>query len=168
MFQGAAEGFYIGDSGIYTRFLRPRGEEKCPLVVIFHGLPGTETNLDLAYTLRENGYATLVPNYNGSWGSLGDYRIEDIPGNVKTVLDYVLADEFTAKRGTDAGRVCVAGHSLGGWAALISPRINKRIRGVIALDPVVDPLFGSDPEAGGRLAMGRQALAPHGCDPGSG
>lgn len=145
MHQGATEGFFIGDTGIYTRLLRPEGEEKCPLVVIFHGLPGTETNIDLAYALREAGYASLLPNYNGSWGSLGNYRIENIPGNIKAVLDLAFNEEFAGKWGIDTGRVCVAGHSLGGWSAFISPRIDSRIRGIIALDPMVDPLLGGDP-----------------------
>ena len=145
MYRGATEGFFIGDSGVYTRFLRPESEEKCPLVVVFHGLPGTELNLDLAYALREAGYAVLAPNYNGAWGSRGDYRVETIPGDIKTVLDLAFDDAFVSKRGIDAGRIAVVGHSLGGWSAFCSLKIEPRIRGIVALDPMVDPLFGGDP-----------------------
>jgi pimeloyl-ACP methyl ester carboxylesterase len=146
------EGFFIRDSGIFARFLRPETEDKCPLVVIFHGLPGTELNLDLAYALREAGFAVLAPNYNGSWGSQGDYRVESIPGNIATVFDYVCDDEVASKWGIDADRIAVVGHSLGGWATLIAPKISQRIRGIVALDPMVDPLFG------GHLADAEPAL----------
>lgn len=141
---GRTSGFFIHDSGVYTRFLRPETKDKCPLVVLFHGIPGTELNLDLAYELRENGFAVLAPNYNGCWGSKGDYRIEGIPGNIRTVLDFACSDEFVDRAGIDPERICVVGHSLGGWAALISPRISQRVRGIVAIDPLVDPMFGRE------------------------
>lgn len=144
MYEGATDGFFIGDTGVYTRFLRPQSEEKCPLVVIFHGLPGTELNLDLAYALREAGFAVMAPNYNGAWGSKGDYRVESIPNNIKTVLDLVFDDSFASGRGIDTGRIAVAGHSLGGWSAFCSLKVEPRIRGIVALDPMIDPLFGGD------------------------
>lgn len=145
MYRGTTSGFFVHDSGIYTRFLRPETQDKCPLVVLFHGIPGAELNLDLAYALRENGFAVLAPNYNGCWGSQGDYRIEGIPGNIRTVLDFACEDEFVETAGIDPARICVVGHSLGGWAALISPRISKRVRAIVALDPLVDPIFGGAP-----------------------
>ena len=138
MTKGAMEGFFIKDSGIYTRLFRPHGVKKCPLVVLFHGIPGNETNLDIAYALRDEGYAVLTPHYNGCWGSKGDYRIETIPGNIKTVLDFVCEDEFVQKWDIDPERIGVIGHSLGGWATLISPKISDRVRGFIALDPAIE------------------------------
>jgi len=145
LYRGVTEGFFIGESGVFARFLRPESEEKCPLVVVFHGLPGTELNLDLAYSLREAGYAVLAPNYNGAWGSRGDYRVETIPNNIKTVLDLAFDGSFALKWGIDTERVAVVGHSLGGWSAFCSLRIDARIRCIVALDPMVDPLFGGDP-----------------------
>ncbi len=135
---GATEGFFIGDSGIYARLFRPHGNAKCPLVVVFHGIPGNETNFDLAYALRENGFAVIVPHYNGCWGSKGDYRIENIPDNVERVFAEVFSPSFIEKWNIDAERIAVVGHSLGGWAALISPKISSKIRGIIALDPLAD------------------------------
>jgi uncharacterized protein len=135
---GATEGFFLGDSGIYARIFRPHGTDKCPLVVVFHGIPGNETNLDLAYALRENGFAVVVPHYNGCWGSKGDYRIENIPANVERVFAEVFSEAFTEKWNIDQERIGVVGHSLGGWAALISPKISANIKGIIALDPLAD------------------------------
>ncbi len=135
---GATEGYFIGDSGIYMRVLRPHGNEKCPLVIVFHGIPGNETNIDLAYALRENGFAVVTPNYNGCWGSKGDYRIETIPGNAETVFEEVFSAEFLQKWNIDEDRIGVVGHSLGGWVSLISPKISPKIKGIVALDPLAD------------------------------
>jgi uncharacterized protein len=142
---GATEGFFLGDSGMYARIFRPHGSAKSPLVIIFHGIPGNETNLDLAYALRENGYAVLVPHYNGCWGSKGEYRIEGIPENAEQVFAEAFSKEFIEKWNIDENRVGVVGHSLGGWVSLISPKISKKIRGIIALDPLAD--FSKAPEA---------------------
>lgn len=138
MFKGITEGFYIGDSGIYARLFRPEGNNKCPLVILFHGLPGNETNLDIAYTLREEGYAVLAPNYSGCWGSKGSYRIENIPDNVNTILKYVFSTSFSETWGIDTQKVGIIGHSMGGWAALITPMIDKRVKVLVALAPVID------------------------------
>jgi len=159
MYSTVFKGFFIGDTGIYTRFIRPESEDKCPLVVILHGLPGTETNLDLAYYLREHGYGVLAPNYNGSWGSRGDYSIKNIPGNVKSVLNLIYEDnEFGQTYGIDTGRVAVVGHSVGGWATLISPKIEPRINGIVALDPMIDPLCGGNPSS--TEMFSEESIAP--------
>src|SRR5690349_6039830 len=42
-----------------------------PTVVLFHGLPGNEKNLDLAQALRRAGWNAITINYRGSWGSPG-------------------------------------------------------------------------------------------------
>ena len=138
MFSGTTDGFFIGNSGIYSRIFRPAGKDNCPLIILFHGLPGNETNLDIAYALREKGYAVLAPNYNGCWGSLGSYRLQNIPGNVKTILEYVFSASFLKTWGIDPERTGVVGHSIGGWASLITPKIDKRIKAIAALAPVID------------------------------
>ena len=40
-----------------------------PVVLLLHGFPGNEKNLDLAQTLRRAGYDVLFFNYRGSWGA---------------------------------------------------------------------------------------------------
>ncbi len=138
MFSGETTGFFIGNSGIYSRIFRPAGGDNCPLVILFHGLPGNETNLDIAYALREEGYAVLTPNYNGCWGSRGSYRLQNIPENVDTILKHVFSVPFLKTWGIDPERVGAVGHSIGGWASLITPKIDKRIKAIAALAPVID------------------------------
>ena len=44
-----------------------------PVVIILHGFPGNEKNLDLAQTIRRAGWDVLYFDYRGSWGSPGDF-----------------------------------------------------------------------------------------------
>jgi uncharacterized protein len=44
-----------------------------PAVILLHGLPGNEKNLDLAQAMRRAGWTVVTFNYRGSWGSPGVY-----------------------------------------------------------------------------------------------
>ena len=44
-----------------------------PTVVLLHGFPGNEKNLDLAQALRRAGFNVLFFHYRGAWGAEGDY-----------------------------------------------------------------------------------------------
>ena len=57
---------------------RPSGPGPFPLVVLMHGLPGNEQNLDLAQGLRRAGWAVMTFHYRGSWGSEGDFSIDHV------------------------------------------------------------------------------------------
>jgi predicted alpha/beta-fold hydrolase len=37
-----------------------------PTVLLMHGFPGNEKNLDLAYAIRRAGWNVLIPHYRGS------------------------------------------------------------------------------------------------------
>lgn len=39
------------------------GEGPKPTVLLLHGLPGLEKNVDIAYSLREMGWNVLLPHY---------------------------------------------------------------------------------------------------------
>ncbi len=45
-----------------------------PTLVLLHGLPGNEKNLDLAQAVRRAGWNAITFNYRGSWGSPGLFR----------------------------------------------------------------------------------------------
>src|ERR1700689_2313893 len=44
-----------------------------PAVVLLHGFPGNERNLDLAQDIRRAGWDVLYFDYRGSGGSTGDF-----------------------------------------------------------------------------------------------
>jgi dipeptidyl aminopeptidase/acylaminoacyl peptidase len=102
-----------------------RGEKPKPTALVLHGCPGLEKNLDLAVRLREVGWNSLVFHYRGCWGSAGQYDLRTIPRDVTAAVDY-LAD---CPR-VDPGRIAVLGHSLGGWAAIVTAAAEPRLHAV--------------------------------------
>src|SRR5882724_2289073 len=51
----------------------PPGPGTHPVLLICHGLPGNEKNLDLAQAVRRAGWVAVTFNYRGSWGSPGNF-----------------------------------------------------------------------------------------------
>src|SRR5579862_1167515 len=54
---------------------QPSGAGPHPTLVICHGFPGNEKNLDLAQAVRRAGWNAVTFNYRGSWGSPGAFRL---------------------------------------------------------------------------------------------
>jgi pimeloyl-ACP methyl ester carboxylesterase len=104
------------------------GEGKKPTVILLHGLPGLEKNVDIAYALREMGWNVLLPHYRGCWGSEGRYRFSGIPIDVKNALTYMQSKPYV-----DKDRVFLVGHSMGAWASIITTAQDKRVRAAIAI-----------------------------------
>ena len=48
---------------------RKSEDSLCPVVILFHGHPGSDRMMDLALFLRENGFAAITFSYRGVWGS---------------------------------------------------------------------------------------------------
>jgi len=46
-----------------------------PAVILLHGFPGNERNLDLAQDMRRAGWDVLYFNYRGAWGTPGDFSL---------------------------------------------------------------------------------------------
>jgi uncharacterized protein len=93
----------------------PTGSGPHPTLVVCHGLPGNEKNLDLAQAVRRAGWNAVTFNYRGSWGSPGNYRFAQDLEDADAVLAFLRAPENTGRLGIDPARIAMAGHSLGGW-----------------------------------------------------
>lgn len=88
-----------------------------PTVIICHGLPGNEKNLDLAQAVRRAGWNAITFNYRGSWGSPGNYRFAQNPEDAKATLAFLRDPQNASKFGVDTSRIVIIGHSMGGWVA---------------------------------------------------
>lgn len=84
-------------------------------VVLLHGFPGNEQNLDLAQAMRRAGFNVLTLHYRGSWGSPGDFSFSHAAEDADAALVFMSAN--AAKYAIDPARIYVVGHSMGGWLA---------------------------------------------------
>ena len=112
-----------------------RGCQPKPTVLLLHGCPGLQQNADLAVALRDRGWNSLVFHYRGCWGSGGAHDLRTIPRDVTAAVDHVQAGGYP---GVDPARLAVAGHSLGGWAAVLAAAADPRLRAVAVFGAAVD------------------------------
>lgn len=95
----------------------PPGAGPHPTLVLCHGLPGNEKNLDLAQAIRRAGWNAVTFNYRGSWGSPGQFRFAQNLEDADAVLSYLRTPAVATKLSIDTKRIAIAGHSMGGWVA---------------------------------------------------
>ena len=103
-----------------------------PTVILLHGIPGCERNLDLAQALRRAGFHVMTFHYSGSWGSDGDYSLTHNLEDANTILDFILQDE---SYGFDKQRIYAVGHSLGGFVCGQLSAKRAEIKGAALLMP---------------------------------
>jgi len=87
-----------------------------PAVLLLHGLPGNEQNIDLAQSLRRAGWTVLTFHYRGSWGSPGAFSFANCIEDAEAALDWLIAGAGESPR-IDGRAVVVIGHSMGGFLA---------------------------------------------------
>jgi pimeloyl-ACP methyl ester carboxylesterase len=118
-----------------------------PTLVLFHGLPGNEKNLDLAQAVRRAGWHAVTVNYRGSWGSPGRFRFAHTLEDARAVLAY-LRDPATARAlGVDTAHLVVAGHSMGGWVAAHAAAGDPALRGAVLFSAADMGQVGRTPRA---------------------
>jgi pimeloyl-ACP methyl ester carboxylesterase len=101
-----------------------------PVVVLLHGFPGNEKNLDLAQAIRRAGWDVLYFNYRGSWGSPGDFSFTHAMEDTQAATAF-LRDPATAKKlRADSSRIVLIGHSMGGFMAIYGSAQDPAIRAV--------------------------------------
>lgn len=107
----------------------PAGPGPHPTVVICHGWPGNEKNLDLAQAARRAGWNAITFNYRGSWGSPGKFRFAQNPEDATAVLAYLRDPANAAKLGVDPDKIAIVGHSMGGWVTAMVAGRDDRLLG---------------------------------------
>lgn len=112
---------------------QPSGPGPHPTLVICHGLPGNEKNLDLAQAVRRAGWNAVTFNYRGSWGSPGVYRFSQNREDADSVLGYLRDPANAARLGIDPRRIAIAGHSMGGWVTVHTAARDHALMGAILI-----------------------------------
>jgi pimeloyl-ACP methyl ester carboxylesterase len=104
-----------------------------PTLVLCHGLPGNEKNLDLAQAVRRAGWNSVTFNYRGSWGSPGSFSFAHTLEDTAAVLAYLRAPANAHVLGINTARIVLAGHSMGGWVTAQTAAKDHALAGAIMI-----------------------------------
>ena len=151
-----AIGFESGGASLNGVAFVPSGAGPHPAVLLLHGLPGYERNLDLAQALRRVGWTAMVVHYRGAWGSGGSFSFANVLEDSAAALEHLRSPQMRERLRVDGAAVSIVGHSMGGWAALMTAAHTKVLGVVsiagfnlgavarrIAADPQMGPLAGA-------------------------
>jgi pimeloyl-ACP methyl ester carboxylesterase len=104
-----------------------------PTVILLHGFPGNERNLDLAQSIRRAGWNVLYFDYRGSWGSPDAFSFTHCIEDTQSAINYLRNPVHAAQLHSDAGTIVLVGHSMGGFMALQAGALDPAIKAVITL-----------------------------------
>jgi pimeloyl-ACP methyl ester carboxylesterase len=102
---------------INGQLYRPVGKGAHPTVLLLHGLPGNEQNLDLAQVIRRAGWTAITFHYRGSWGSGGRYSFAGGIEDARALLALLQQPSKAEAWGVDPAHLVIIGHSYGGYVA---------------------------------------------------
>lgn len=105
-----------------------------PAMLLLHGFPGNEQNLDLAQAARRAGWHVLTLHYRGSWGSPGAFSFAGATSDAHSALRWLRDPATLARHRIDPARIVVAGHSMGGFMAAAAGAADPRAAGLILID----------------------------------
>jgi pimeloyl-ACP methyl ester carboxylesterase len=106
-----------------------------PTLLLLHGFPGNEQNLDLAQAARRAGWNVLTLHYRGSWGSPGRFSFGGAAQDAHTALAFLRDPAMVTKYRIDPNAIAVAGHSMGGFMAADAAADDPKVAGLFLLDP---------------------------------
>ena len=123
-----------------------------PAVILLHGLPGYERNLDLAQDMRRAGWDVLYFDYRGSWGTPGDFSFEHGIEDTTAALAYLRQPDVAGKLRLDPNRIVLIGHSMGGFMAVEGAAGDPAIKAFATISAV---------DLGGRMQSLRTTQGEH-------
>ena len=120
-----------GGSAINGVLYTASGAGPHPALVLLHGFPGNEQNLDLAQAVRRAGFDVLTLHYRGSWGSPGAFSFSHAIEDSDAAVTFLKAN--AVKYHLDSHRIFAAGHSMGGFMAASATAHNPDVAGLIMI-----------------------------------
>jgi len=104
-----------------------------PTVILLHGFPGNEKNLDLAQSIRRAGWNVLYFNYRGSWGSPGDFSFTHCIEDVQSAIAYLRDPANAKKLRVDSTHLVLIGHSMGGFMTIQGAANDPAIKAIATI-----------------------------------
>jgi pimeloyl-ACP methyl ester carboxylesterase len=162
-YPAAMETFQIPSHGAMLNALAyvAEGAGPHPVVILLHGFPWNEKNLDLAQAIRRDGWDVVYFDYRGSWGSPGDFSFTHSIEDTQAAIDYVGDAGHAKKLRADPAYIVLIGHSMGGFMARYVGAQDPAIKAVgliSAADMGVDKMQSLKP---GQEKMAVDGLAAH-------
>ncbi|RJG55499.1 alpha/beta fold hydrolase [Sphingobium terrigena] len=124
-----------GDGAMNAVMYTAAGAGLHPTLLLLHGFPGNEQNLDLAQAVRRAGWNVLTLHYRGSWGSPGNFSFGNASDDAFAALQFLQQASTVAKYHIDTSAIVVAGHSMGGFMAADIAAAEPRVAGLFLIDP---------------------------------
>ncbi len=144
--------FLSGESRLSGLLYMANGKGPHPTVILLHGFPGNEKNLDIAQVVRRAGFNVMFFHYRGAWGSEGNYSLNTLADDVAAALRFLRS--HTTRYRIDASKLSLLGHSMGGFAALSAAQQDVGLACVGALAPANLGLMAEGIRAGEPNATG--------------
>src|SRR6202000_1146956 len=131
-YPAAMETFQIPSHGAMLNALAyiAEGAGPHPVVLLLHGVPGTEKNPALAQAIRRDGWNVVYFDYRGSWGSPGDFSFTHSIEDTQSAIAYVRDPTNTKKLRADPTNILLIGHSMGGFMARYAAAQDPAIKAV--------------------------------------
>ena len=118
---------------LYGVFYTAAGAGSHPTVVLLHGFPGYEQNLDLAQAIRRAGWNVLAVHYRGSWGVGGKFSLQHAMEDADAMVAFVRLPEEAEKYHIDRNRIVIVGHSMGAYLSASALAHEPGIAGAVMI-----------------------------------
>ena len=133
-----------------------------PTVLLLHGFPGYEQNMDLAQALRRDGWNVLAMHYRGAWGSGGSFSFSHATEDIATMVQYITANALRLR--VDRRHLVVVGHSMGGFLTVEALADNPQLEAGVVISgasPVdnAEDYFGGHPDPADMAPLAGTSLA---------
>ncbi|PWT96809.1 MAG: hypothetical protein C5B52_14890 [Bacteroidetes bacterium] len=114
---GSTELFIPSENSLLAGLIyRANGSQKHPTLLLLHGYPGNERNLDIAQVFRSRGWNVIYFDYRGSWGSQGQFSFDNCVQDVVNVVAF--CKKYQDSLRIDTSNMALFGHSMGGWVCM--------------------------------------------------
>ena len=122
-----------------------QGKGPHPTIILLHGYPGNEKNLDVAQGMRDAGWNVIFFHYRGAWGAEGNFSFTGSEQDVTAVTQFLQQPENAEKFKIDTKNISYIGHSMGGHMAVAGMFDNPEVRcGVVYDGANIGVTFKSD------------------------
>lgn len=142
--QTLAQAIPSGNVNLNAVLYTAAGPGPHPTVLLLHGLPGNEQNIDLAQAMRRAGWNVVTIHYRGSWGGPGSFSFAHCLADAGAALDWIREAARDPALRLDPGRIVVTGHSMGGFVAVHVTAARNEVQGTAMISGVdLGRSFGS-------------------------